>query len=199
VVLTLVLAGGGGAAPGQATGPPRSAGYWTKWNRCAAGNQAAMADRNGGRRAGFWLLEDVLAESGGAIIWDDGQADTLVVRIATCEQAVEILEGRRVTANGVVGEEPRQLEAADRALARQLLTAQLNVEVGACVTPQVNEAVARAEALLDRLDYDGTSRGPLLGAGSADHAQALGLAAYLDAYNRCDCRFEQLPAVPGRP
>jgi hypothetical protein len=103
-----------------------------------------------------------------------------------------------VTANGVVGEEPRQLEAADRALARQLLTAQLNVQVGACVTPQVNDAVARAEALLDRLDYDGTNRGPLLEAGSADHAQALALAAYLDAYNRCDCRFEQLPAAPGR-
>ena len=197
--MVLVAAVAVGAA-GIGSGPPRTAGYWMTWNRCAAGNQAALADRNGGWREGYWLLEDALREDLGAgVVWDDGLEDGLVVRIEGCEQAVEILGERRVVLNGVVGDGPRVADDLGRTVAMQLLTAQLNAAAGACTTPEVKEVLALAERLLDRVDFDGTSAKAYIPAGSPHHAHAKALAGYLEAYNRCECDFGRLPAKPRAP
>ncbi|MHB1317167.1 MAG: hypothetical protein ACYCYF_00960, partial [Anaerolineae bacterium] len=45
-------------------GEPRSAGYWMLWNNCAPENRAKMARANGGRAAGWILMEDLLADPG---------------------------------------------------------------------------------------------------------------------------------------
>ena len=37
-------------------GDPRTIGYWKNWNRCTSGNQAAVAERNGGAAEGFFLV-----------------------------------------------------------------------------------------------------------------------------------------------
>ena len=43
---------------------PRTAGYWLVWNACAEDNQADVARANGGREAGWLILDDLLAHPG---------------------------------------------------------------------------------------------------------------------------------------
>jgi hypothetical protein len=173
-------------------GDPRTPGYWKNWSRCTGGGQAANADRQAvrsgysegeGWRVGFWLLEDVLNPSiGGGILWDDIQADALQVPIASCEQAYEILDMRQVTANSVVGDGKKLASDGARTLARHLLAAQLNFAARACTTQAALDASAAGELLLDSINFDGTRSTVYLKSGAV-YAEALRLAAILDAYN----------------
>jgi hypothetical protein len=180
-------------APG---GEPRTPFYWRNWNRCdGRGLQAQRADlrsvRAGyppgqGWRVGFWLLEDVLNPSiGGPIVWDDILVDSLVVEIATCEKAFEILDHRVVTPNGQVGDGERILADAVRRLAAHLLAAQLNFGAGACSTPAVLASAVEAERFLDRFNFDGTKPTAYLTIKSVrDWAEAVRLTDQLADYNR---------------
>lgn len=179
--------------PGTGDGDqPRTPGYWKTWNRCSNGGQALNADRQavrGGYAAGegwrldFWLIEDVLNPAvGGGVTWDDMLADGLLVPISSCEQAVEILDTRVVNVNGIVGDGKKLSNDAARNLARNLLAAQFNVAAGACTTQAVLDAMTAAEALLDGINFDGTSTAIYLKSGTLAN-QALALAGILDAYN----------------
>ncbi len=176
-------------------GNPRTPGYWKNWNRCSTGGQAANADRQGGWEEGYWLLEDVLDPAiGGGIIWDDILTDGKLVPITTCEQAVEILDQRVVTANGKVGDGKKLASDGARTLAMHLLAAQLNFGAGACTdTGDVWDAAGsqdifwvalEAEKLLDKIDFDGTkTTAYLTSKNKTDYPYALKLAKVLDQYN----------------
>ncbi|MDF1597979.1 MAG: hypothetical protein P1T08_18035 [Acidimicrobiia bacterium] len=43
-------------------GEPRSAAYWALWNTCAPDNRSELAAANGGREAGWVLVDDLLAD-----------------------------------------------------------------------------------------------------------------------------------------
>lgn len=144
-------------------GEPRSAGYWLLWNTCAAENQAAMAKANGGRAAGWILVDDLLADPGMFI------AGTPV---ASCAQAVSLLQG-----NSLAGE-PRT-DDPGFSLATQLLTAQLNLEASAESCLGVVDAVLGAQALLGKLGFDGEQ--VLLGPGNPAESQRAEVALYLTA------------------
>ena len=173
-------------------GQPRTPGYWKNWNRCSGGNQALNADRRAiaagyaageGWRAGIWLLEDILNPAiGGGITWDDILADGLLVPIDSCEEGVEILDSRVVSVNGNVGDGKKLSSDSARVLARSLLAAQANFAAGACTTPAVLTAAASAEALLDSINFDGTSTAIYLKSGAVAQ-QALALHGILDGYN----------------
>jgi len=165
-------------APG---GDPRTPGYWKNWNTCSGGRQALTAAANGGWENGFWLLDDVLNPAvGGGIVWDDILVDAKIVNINSCEYAVEILDQRKVTLNGIVGDGKKLASDPLRTLAMHLLAAQLNFGAGACTTPEVLDAALQAETLLDQKNFDGKTTITLT---KAQKAQALNLAKYLDNYN----------------
>lgn len=167
-------------APG---GDPRTPGYWKNWNTCTGGRQAMNAAANGGWENGFWLLDDVLNPAvGGGIIWDDILVDAKIVNINSCEYAVEILDQRRVTLNGIVGDGKKLASDPARTLAMHLLAAQLNFGAGACTTPEVLDAALQAETLLDKYNFCG-KRSTAYPLTKADKALALSLAKYLDNYN----------------
>ena len=167
-------------APG---GDPRTPGYWKNWNTCTGGRQAMNAAANGGWENGFWLLDDVLNPAvGGGIVWDDILVDAKIVNINSCEYAVEILDQRRVTLNGIVGDGKKLASDPARTLAMHLLAAQLNFGAGACTTPEVLDAALQAETLLDKYNFCG-KRSTAYPLTKADKALALSLAKYLDNYN----------------
>jgi hypothetical protein len=119
----------------------RSAGYWIRWSTCGGGVGADSATvHHTGSGPERVLLDDLLATPG--IVWDDRQDDELVVRIGTCEQAVAVLKA------GVGDVDAVSL------LARELLTAQLNLMAGVAGCPDVEHAMILAEDLLDTLDFN---------------------------------------------
>lgn len=126
-------------------GDPRPPGYWAVWNTCAPDNRAAEAAANGGRAAGWLLVDDVLADPG------IGLGDHL---LASCEESVALLQG----VNGADGE-----ETSDPAfeLAGQLLAAELNLTAGAETCPVADEAVVGAHLLLSTANFDGVPPSPL--------------------------------------
>ena len=63
-------------------GEPRTAGYWLVWNACAEENKADVAVANGGREAGWILLDDLLADPG--ILLGD-------LAVEACEQGLRLL------------------------------------------------------------------------------------------------------------
>jgi hypothetical protein len=125
-------------------GDPRLPGYWAVWNTCAPDNRAAEAAANGGRAAGWLLVDDVLADPG------IGLGDHL---LASCEESVALLEGKD-GAGGQSGDPAYEL-------AGQLLTAELNLTAGAETCPVVDEAVVGAHLLLSTAKFDGVSTSPL--------------------------------------
>lgn len=144
-------------------GDPRPPGYWAVWNTCAPDNRAAEAEANGGRAAGWVLVDDVLAEPG------IGLGDHL---LTSCAESVALLEGRTGA-----GE-----ETADPAytLAGQLLAAELNLIVGAETCPVAEEAVVGAHLVLSSANFDGISTSLL----DAEAGGALPrLVELLTAYN----------------
>ena len=120
-------------------GEPRSSGYWVIWSSCGENNRAETAAANGGREAGWILLDDLLIFPG--ITLGDHA-------VATCEEGVVILEAS---------------SDADPAhgLARQLLAAELNLNVGSETCPAAEETVAVAHAVLSSFGYAGTGHAPL--------------------------------------
>ena len=97
------------ARAGNGLAAPRPAGYWALWNTCAPENRAAEAEANGGRAAGFTLIDDLLLDPG------IGLGD---YRIDSCEDALAILEAGESAPSGSI-----------ERLAAQLLVAELNLLV----------------------------------------------------------------------
>jgi hypothetical protein len=148
-------------------GEPRSAGYWLLWNACAPDNMADVAAANGGREAGWILMDDLLADPG-----------ILVGRLAveTCEQGLALLRAQDTTGQEKPGN-------AAYGLASQLMAAQLNLAAGTELCPAVDEAVQAAQLLLLSLEFDGS--GDYLGPDAAvdDRELALFLVDQVQAYN----------------
>ena len=155
-------------------GEPRTAGYWLLWNSCAPENKAETARANGGRAAGWILLDDLLAYPG---------INLGTLKIERCAQALELLQGRSL--NG----EPRDNDLAF-SLAAELLTAYFNLEAGAESCLGVVETVLGAHSLLTELGFDGEQA--LLGPGNPavePRAEAELYLYALQQYNRGDlCR-----------
>lgn len=125
-------------------GGPRSPAYWAVWNSCAPDNRAEEAAANGGRTAGWILVDDVLADPGLQL---GGHL------LTSCEEGVALLQGR--TAAGDDTSDPAY------ALAAQLLAAELNLNVGAETCPIAEEAVLGAHIVLSTTNFDGVSTTPL--------------------------------------
>jgi hypothetical protein len=151
----------------QGGGEPRTAGYWLIWNSCAEGDKAGVAAANGGREAGWVILDDLLDDPG---ILLGG------LPVETCRQGIDLLGARDVDG----------LERAGDAvydLAAQLLAAQLNLAVGAEFCPAIEDSVRAGQLLLLSLEFDGS--GAYLGPGAApdDSNLALALAEQLRVYS----------------
>jgi hypothetical protein len=110
------------------------------WNACAPDNKAEVARANGGRAAGWFLLDDLLADPGIFL----GE-----LTVETCEQGIALLQGQ-----DAAGQE--QPDDAAYVLAAQLLAAQANLAVGAEYCPASDTAVQAGQALLLSLGFDGT-------------------------------------------
>lgn len=155
-------------------GEPRTAGYWLLWNSCAPENKAETARLNGGRAAGWILLDDILADPGVKL---GG------LKIERCAQALELLQERSLSG------EDRSGDVAF-SLAAQLLTAHFNLEAGAESCLGVVEAVLGAQRLLTELGFDGEQK--LLEAGNQATEQRAEAELYILAlgqYNRSElCR-----------
>jgi hypothetical protein len=122
------------------TGEPRSGGYWLIWNTCAEGNQSETARANGGREAGWILMDDLLSDPGVLL----GE-----IEVENCEQGLNLLKSRNLC--GI----EMKLDAA-YTLAAQLLAAQLNLATGSEYCPAFDEAVNQAQLLLLKLKFDAT-------------------------------------------
>ncbi len=122
---------------------PRTSAYWITWSTCGDGSQADVARQNGGRSAGWILLDDLLADPGLAL------GDQI---LATCEEAIAALS----PGAGIAPEDPVD------ALARQALTAELNLSAGAESCEAADKIVRFAQLLLSAIGYDasGPARSP---------------------------------------
>jgi hypothetical protein len=138
-------------------GEPRNTAYWALWNTCAPENRADVAKANGGREAGWFLMDDLIADPGIQI------GD---FRIDTCEQGLALLEGHSTDGEDFSGDAYR--------LAGQLLAAELNLNVGAESCPIAEEAVIGSHITLSNLGFDGT--------GTYDDAIASDLADSLTTF-----------------
>jgi hypothetical protein len=120
-------------------GGPRPPAYWAEWNTCAPDSRADEAAANGGRGAGWILVDDLLADPGVQL------GDHL---LGTCDEAVALLQGR--TAGGGETSDPAYQ------LAAQLLAAELNLIAGAENCPIAEEVVFGAHLILSTSGFDGT-------------------------------------------
>jgi hypothetical protein len=128
-----------GARVATGVGEPRSSGYWVIWSSCGENNRAETAAANGGREAGWILLDDLLAIPG-VTLGDHA--------VATCEEGVVILEASS-DADSAQG------------LARQLLAAELNLNSGSETCEAAEEIIVVAHAVLSSFGYAGTGHAPL--------------------------------------
>jgi hypothetical protein len=143
-------------------GAPRPPAYWAVWNNCAPDNRSAVAAANGGRDAGWFLVDDLLADPGLQL----GDHP-----LATCEEAVALLQG-----GTAAGQSPDPVYP----LAAQLLTAELNLGVGSETCAAAEEAAVGAHLVLSAAGFDGVSSSPL----DAEAGGALPqLRRLLEAYN----------------
>jgi len=148
-------------------GEPRSASYWLIWNSCALDNQSSVAASNGGREAGWVILDDLLQDPG--LTLGD-------LAIESCQQAVSLLN--LLDLDG----QDRSTDSAYQ-LARALLVAQLNLFAGAESCPAVDQAVLAGHLLLSGLAFD--AHGDYLGGSPAgkEYETAQVLVDQLDSYN----------------
>jgi hypothetical protein len=155
-------------------GEPRTAGYWLVWNTCTEGNQSATAKANGGREAGWILLDDLLTDPGIMMGTDELKA---------CQQAAAILGGK-------LPESTPENDLHFYRLAAALLTAQLNLAIPAESCPAVEQAVQAGQLLLVSVGYhvgDASSLSPRNP--EKDSQLADFLSGQLDRYNRGElCR-----------
>ncbi|MEJ2210683.1 MAG: hypothetical protein P8129_16820 [Anaerolineae bacterium] len=152
-------------------GQPRTAGYWALWNTCAPENRAEVAAANGGRQAGWILVDDLLADPG-------IQLGNYLV--PACQEALALLQGR--TADGEESGDPIY------GLAAVLLAAELNMRAGGETCPIAEEAAVGGHMVLDSAGFDGS--GAYAAALSDEMAQAIPrLVELLAGYNRGElCR-----------
>lgn len=125
-------------------GDPRPPAYWAVWNSCAADNRAEEAAANGGRAAGWVLIDDLLTDPGLQL------GDHL---LTSCEESVALLNSRLATGDDT--SDPAY------ALSAQLLAAELNLNVGAETCPAAEESVIGAHLVLASARFDGVSTTPL--------------------------------------
>lgn len=145
-------------------GDPRTAGYWVIWSTCGENNQSAVAAANGGREAGWILLDDLLADPGVTV------GDFAVL---TCEQGVNLLE--RQMADGTLSDDPVYR------LASEVLTAELNLSTGAESCTAVEGALRIGHVLLSSLAFNGS--GEYLSADSRELSATQEVTTLLSVYN----------------
>lgn len=151
----------------QGVGDPRPPGYWLLWNSCAPDNRAEVAAANGGREAGWFLMDDLLDDPG--ILLGE-------LELIRCQDGIRLLEGLPIM--GMVDSEDTAYP-----LAAQLLAAQLNLAIGAEYCPAVEDAVRSAQILLVSAGFNGS--GTVLGSDSQveDRDLAFLLTQQLAEYN----------------
>ena len=120
-------------------GEPRTGGSWITWSSCGENSQAAVAKANGGRQAGWIILDDLLADPGVLVG---------ALQVESCPQGVALLQGRD-TSGFDHNNDPAYL------LAGQLLAAQLNLAAGAETCPAAETAVQAAQLLLLSVGFNG--------------------------------------------
>jgi hypothetical protein len=111
---------------------PRSPEYWITWSKCGEGSQAEVATANGGREAGWVLLDDLLEIPGVALAGE---------QVTTCDDAVVVLAG---------AESP---DVAVR-LAGESLAAEINYASGAETCPAFDAALRVGRVLLAESGFD---------------------------------------------
>ena len=151
-------------------GGQRTIGYWKNWSTSTGGGQVATAAANGGAEAGFFILDDLLADPG-FLVGDLALGGSGGVPNADCAPAVNILN----KSDAVTGEK----KASDPAfnMAAQLLAAMLNEAAQSKTCAASQAAVEDGQKLLEQLKFDGTGEYPRRG------TQANALAETLDLYN----------------
>jgi hypothetical protein len=148
-------------------GEPRSTGYWLIWNSCSDGNQSETARANGGREAG-WIIMDDLLDDPGVLIG--------MLGVQTCDQGMKLLQSMNL--QGVeMKTDPAYV------LASQLMAALLNMAAGSEYCPASDSTVNEAQKLLLGLNFNGT--GLYLGPPSANTnvERAQELSEQLAKYN----------------
>jgi len=121
------------------SGEPRPPAYWMLWNACARDNRAEVAAANGGRAAGWMLMDDLLTDPGVSL------GD---LPVETCEQGLNLLQG--LTYDGEETDDPLY------DLAAQLLAAELNLNLGAETCPIAEEAAVGGHMVLASVNFNGT-------------------------------------------
>jgi hypothetical protein len=144
---------------------PRPASYWAQWNTCAPDNRAEVAESNGGRAAGFILIDDLLLDPG------IGLGDHV---LTDCEEALAVLEA---------GEDAPE-DSLER-LAHHLLVAELNLLVNSESCPAAEEAAVGGHYVLSQAGYAGPEAPGSLPAGESADA-LVSFVALLSAYNGGD-------------
>lgn len=120
-------------------GEPRSTGYWLIWNTCAENNQSETARANGGRDAGWILMDDLLADPGIQL----GNFS-----LTTCQEGLALLQGFKTWGN--------ETDDPVYSLASALLTAELNLNAGAETCPIAEEAVVGGHLVLSQVGFNGS-------------------------------------------
>lgn len=121
-------------------GEPRSLGYWMIWNTCAEDNLSETAKTNGGREAGWILMDDLIADPGILI----GTA-----RVETCQQGLNLLQSKNIQNIDMKND-------VAYSLAAHLFGAHLNLAAGSEYCPALDQVVYETQMLLLELDFDGT-------------------------------------------
>lgn len=154
-------------------GEPRTAGYWLLWNSCAPENNAETAKANGGREAGWYLVDDFLVGPGIKL-------GSLMVE--TCSQAIQLLQTQ--DGNGI-----DQSEKLDFRLASALLVTELNLSAKAESCPAVIDAVLGSMQLLNELGFNGIQTDLMAAADEKQKADVSIFLVSLEKYNQGDlCR-----------
>lgn len=151
-------------------GDPRPVAYWALWNTCAPDNRAETAKTNGGRAAGWFLMDDLITEPG--IQLGD-------YPIITCEAGLSVLKGSNASGN--------EASTGILNLAAALLAADLNLNVGTESCPIAEEAVIGGHLVLSEVGFDGSDINSVV---SSEVANAVPrLLELLKGYNRGElCR-----------
>ncbi|MEJ2707435.1 MAG: hypothetical protein P8074_07465 [Anaerolineales bacterium] len=152
-------------------GEPRPAAYWALWNTCAPQNRATQAAANGGRQAGWILLDDLIVDPG--IQLGDHP-------ITSCQEGLALLQGLAITGENT-GDPVYELAGA-------LLAAELNLNIGAETCPIAEEAVLGSHLILSQIGFGGA--GEYAASASNEVTQAIPrLVELLKGYNHGElCR-----------
>ncbi len=115
------------------SGGVRTSSCWVAWSSFGEGSWAGTAPANDGREAGWIIVGDLLDYPG----ISPGEWP-----VATCEEGVRVLQ-----------EDTSDLVAG---IARQLLTAELNLTTGTGTCAVKRELIVAARAVLADQQYDGS-------------------------------------------